>query len=493
MRDLNVYVFERLLARGTHYHTNQIGGKLVSDAMDFSTSYMNLTNTFILNGSPFALTIIIGLIVVGLQSWQLGLFLFIVVAITITGAYSNAKVRSNLRTKRLTASKNVISHLSDSVVNAQTVKIFSAEEKEVQKNKYLNEELKKLRLHDWQTAGKSGNVRASFLMLMIIALILIIKHLSSGNTAVIGTSIFAFTYTFTLLIRLFDINSMTRIIEESYLNASPMTTMLSESIEVKDAPEATKLHATNGKIDFKNIVFQYADANKQNVFQQLTLNINSGEKVGLVGPSGGGKTTLTRLLLRFEDIQSGEICIDDQNIALVTQNSLRQAVAYVPQEPLLFHRSIAENISYGAATATQVDITTAAKLANADEFIRLLPNGYDTVVGERGIKLSGGQRQRVAIARAIIKNAPILLLDEATSALDSESESLIQESLQNLMQNKTALVIAHRLSTIQRMDRIIVLNDGKIVEEGSHKELLKNKRGLYSKLWAHQSGGFLKD
>ena len=185
--------------------------------------------------------------------------------------------------------------------------------------------------------------------------------------------------------------------------------------------------------------------------------------------------------------------IDGQNIAEVTQGSLRSAISYVPQEPLLFHRSIAENIGYAAQEANEAAIVKAAKLAHADEFIRALPNKYDTVVGERGIKLSGGQRQRVAIARAIVKNAPILLLDEATSALDSESEALIQESLYDLMQNKTAIVIAHRLSTIQKMDRILVLHDGKIVEQGKHTELIKNTKGLYYKLWKRQVGGFLSE
>ncbi len=212
----------------------------------------------------------------------------------------------------------------------------------------------------------------------------------------------------------------------------------------------------------------------------------------MVGPSGGGKSTLSRLLLRFEDIQSGQITIDGQNISAVTQISLRQAVAYVPQEPLLFHRSILENIAYGKPEATLAAVHTAAQKAYARDFIETLPAGFETVVGERGVKLSGGQRQRVAIARAILKDAPLLVLDEATSALDSESEKVIQQALWELMEGKTAIVIAHRLSTIQRLDRIIVLDGGKIVEDGTHAELLKHK-GLYARLWAHQSGGFIEE
>jgi ATP-binding cassette subfamily B protein len=192
------------------------------------------------------------------------------------------------------------------------------------------------------------------------------------------------------------------------------------------------------------------------------------------------------------DIDKGEILIDGQNIANITQDDLRRSITYVPQEPLLFHRTLAENIGYGKADASQKDIVRAAKLAHAHEFIKDLPGGYETLVGERGIKLSGGQRQRIAIARAMLKEAPILVLDEATSALDSESEKLIQEALWKLMESKTAVVIAHRLSTVQRMDRIVVLDEGRIVEQGSHKELLAVK-GTYAKLWAHQSGGFLEE
>jgi ATP-binding cassette subfamily B protein len=221
--------------------------------------------------------------------------------------------------------------------------------------------------------------------------------------------------------------------------------------------------------------------------------VRPGEKIGLVGHSGSGKTTFTRLLLRFSDIDSGEILIDGQNIARITQDDLRKSIAYVPQEPIMFHRSLRENILYGRQDASEEDVLKAAQDAHADEFIAELPNGYDTLVGERGIKLSGGQRQRIAIARAMIKNAPIILLDEATSALDSESEILIQDALWKLMKGRTAIVIAHRLSTVQKMDRIVVMDSGNIVEEGTHKELVHQEAGIYAKLWAHQSGGFIED
>ena len=255
-------------------------------------------------------------------------------------------------------------------------------------------------------------------------------------------------------------------------------------------PGARKLEVTTGAVSFNGVRFGYTDSTgEQTIFDDFNLIIPPGQKVGVIGPSGGGKTTLTRLLLRFEDIQGGSITIDGQDIA---QTSLRQAIAYVPQEPLLFHRTIRENIAYARPSASDADVTRAARLAHADDFIRDLANQYVTVVGERGIKLSGGQRQRIAIARAILKDAPILVLDEATSALDSESEAAIQGALTQLMKGRTTLVIAHRLSTIQRMDVIVVLDHGTIVETGSHAELLA-QGGLYARLWKHQSGGFIEE
>jgi ATP-binding cassette subfamily B protein len=224
----------------------------------------------------------------------------------------------------------------------------------------------------------------------------------------------------------------------------------------------------------------------------LTLHIKPGERIGLAGHSGGGKTTLTKLILRFADVTKGAIAIDGQNIADVSQDSLRSAIAYVPQEPYLFHRSLRENIAYARPDATDDEVMLAVKRANAYEFIKNLPDGLDTIVGERGVKLSGGQRQRIAIARAILKDAPILILDEATSALDSESEKLIQNALTKLMKGRTSIVVAHRLSTIAQLDRIIVLENGSIAEQGSHSELLQHK-GIYATLWAHQSGGFIEE
>jgi ATP-binding cassette, subfamily B, bacterial len=490
---LHSLAFRTILERGSSFHSNRISGKLVSDALDFVSAYGTLVNTVYNSGFSLVTILVSGLIVVSVNSWQLGLFLTIIVTITIGWAYLESRTRQDLRFVRLAATKDLTGHLSDTIVNAQTVKVFAGEQKEVKKNNTLNETLRDLRVKDWVRAGKSGNNRVGTLLLMLVLLLVLINHLAKNDPAILATGIFAFTYTFTLLLRLFDINVLTRQVEESFLQATPIMQILQEDTEINDRFGAKKLNVTKGTVKLEDITFTYTDTTgSQTVFKELSLDIAAGEKIGLVGPSGGGKTTLTRLLLRFEDIQSGVITIDGQDISAVTQNSLRKAIAYVPQEPLLFHRSIRENIAYGKPTASYDEIRAAADKAYALGFIEALPNGFDTVVGERGIKLSGGQRQRVAIARAILKDAPILVLDEATSALDSESEKLIQDAFWKLMEGRTTVVVAHRLSTIQKMDRILVLEDGAITEQGSHQSLIKQK-GTYARLWAHQSGGFIED
>ncbi len=290
--------------------------------------------------------------------------------------------------------------------------------------------------------------------------------------------------------RLFGINRVLRRFYDTLADAEEMVAILELPHGVADTKDAKQLIVKNSSITFTDVSFHFHT--NRPILSRLDLSIAAGQRIALVGPSGAGKSTITRLLLRLYDIQEGSIEIDGQDIAKVTQDSLRDAIAFVPQEPVLFHRSLMDNIRYGRRDASDEEVVEAAKQAHCHEFISGLADGYNTFVGERGVKLSGGERQRVAIARAILKNAPILVLDEATSSLDSESEHLIQDALATLMQNKTVLVIAHRLSTIMKMDRIIVLEGGTVVADGTHDELL-SQGGLYHKLWSIQAGGFIVD
>jgi len=311
------------------------------------------------------------------------------------------------------------------------------------------------------------------------------------HIASIGIIYLILSYTINITRNLWDVSNATRNFIRVIGDASPMVETLCEDIEIKDPVVPEKLAIKNGAINFRNVTFTH-DENIKPLFKKFSLNINPGEQIGLVGKSGSGKTSLTRILLRFSDIDNGEILIDGQNIANITQDELHRSIAYVSQEPILFHRTLRENIAYGKPNATNKEIRRAAEQANATEFIDTLSKGFNTLVGERGIKLSGGQRQRIAIARAILKDAPILILDEATSALDSETEKLIQDALAKLMQGRTCIVIAHRLSTIAKLDKIVVLDKGNIIEEGAHGELLA-KDGVYANLWKRQSGGFIEE
>jgi len=307
----------------------------------------------------------------------------------------------------------------------------------------------------------------------------------------IATVFLILSYTGTIANNLFQFsNNSLRNYNRSFGDAADMVSILQQKPDIQDPDQPETPRISRGAIKFNNVTFTHADQDDA-LFNGLSASIKAGEKVGLVGYSGSGKTTFTRLLLRFNDINGGTITIDGQDISKLTQENLRRYITYVPQEPILFHRTLKENIGYGNPEASQQEIEAIAKLAHAHEFITALPHGYETLVGERGVKLSGGQRQRIAIARAMLKTAPILVLDEATSSLDSEGEALVQDALWKLMRGRTAIVVAHRLSTIQKMDRIIVLDDGAIVEQGSHKELL-DQNGIYAKLWAHQSGGFIE-
>jgi ATP-binding cassette subfamily B protein len=325
-------------------------------------------------------------------------------------------------------------------------------------------------------------------VLQIFVLYLMVNMWLNGKISA-GMVVLIQIYMFAAFDHLWDLGkSMVRLFK-ALADAKEMVDIFDEKPDIEDIKNPEKCLISRGEINFQNVNFEYVKGFP--VFSEFNFKIKPGEKVGLVGHSGSGKSTIVKMLLRFADVKSGGILIDGQNIAKLRQDDLRQKVSYVPQEPILFHRSIKENIGYAKHGASDEEIIDAAKKAHAHEFISQLPKGYDTMVGERGVKLSGGERQRIAIARAMLKDSPILMLDEATSSLDSISESYIQDAFDELMKGKTTVVIAHRLSTVQKMDRIIVLDKGHIVEEGTHKELLE-KKGFYAALWERQTGGFLE-
>lgn len=380
--------------------------------------------------------------------------------------------------------------VNDSISNVSNVRLFAREDFETQYlEKSLNKVVDRYRSKEWYSI-KLWWSQGFSITLLIATMVFSLIYLRTRDLVTIGD----FALILSLVIFVTDnIWWLTEQIDRlnNFIGIGNQSLqMISLPHEIMDHPEAKPLKVTEGKITFNDVSFKYKV--DDNLFENKSVTIPGGQKVGLVGFSGSGKTTFVNLIVRLFDLSSGEINIDGQNIAAVTQTSLREKIGFIPQDPVLFHRTLMENIRYGKPEATDDEVIAAAKKAHAHEFILLTPKGYDSLVGERGIKLSGGQRQRIAIARAILKNAPILILDEATSALDSVTEGYIQESLSELMQGKTVIVIAHRLSTLLHMDRILVFDKGRIVEDGKHAELLVTN-GMYAVLWNSQVGGFLLD
>jgi len=381
--------------------------------------------------------------------------------------------------------------ITDSISNSNNVRLFSREKFEVNYlNGFLDDVANKFRKKEW-FALKLSFVQGLSITLLIAVLIFVLIKLKMHNLVTVGD--FAFILGLGLYVTEGVWYFMEQILRLNDLvgRSNQSLKMILVPQEIIDNPSAKNIDVSKGEILFQDVTFQYKRADN-NLFSNKSVKILGGQRVGLVGSSGSGKTTFVNLIVRLFDLSSGMITIDNQNIKDVTQNSLREAIGLIPQDPILFHRSLMENIRYGKIDASDEEVIEAAKKAHAHEFISLTPDGYQSLVGERGIKLSGGQRQRISIARAILKNAPILILDEATSALDSVTEEYIQDSLANLMRGKTVIVIAHRLSTLLKMDRILVFEQGKIVEDGTHQELLA-KAGAYSELWKAQVGGFLLD
>lgn len=483
--------FDTLSNQSMTFHTNRFGGSLVSQTTKFMTSYSLLVETTLLSLLPTVIAIVctIGILAPIVPSYVAVLTVILVIYIAV--AYIMFRKITPLSAAAAAAQNRLSGVLSDSVTNILAVKTYGREDYE--RSLFTDASLEAMRAdsRSMRATIKRGIMTSS----LIVVIMSIVSIFTAGGNAWFGISagtlVMMFTYTYNLTMRFNMINSMLSRLNKVFGDASEMTRILDEPRLVSDVPNAPALQVEAGNIDFNHIGFTYEDAaNATPVFTDLNLHIPGGQRVGLVGQSGSGKTTLTKLLLRLSDVQQGEVLVDGQDISKCSQQSLRRQIAYVPQEALLFHRSILENISYGKPDATREEIVAAAEKANALEFIEQLPNGFETMVGERGIKLSGGQRQRIAIARAILADAPILVLDEATSALDSESEALVQGALANLMQGRTSIVVAHRLSTVASLDRIVVLDNGKIVEDGTHASLI-DAGGEYAHLWDRQTGAFL--
>ena len=489
--ELDTHCFDTLSNQSMTFHSNRYGGSLVSQTTKFVSAYSNLMDTMIYSVIPTLASVVLTIVMLAAA-----VPLYVIVLSVFLVAYAIVTYRLYRRILPINAqaagAQNRLSgELSDSMTNILTVKTYGRETYERQIFDAANREARAADARGMLQSTLTGATTSSMIVLIMALAIVFIAGGNAWYGISAGTLVMMFNYTYQLTMRFNMMSSTMQRLNRAFGDASDMTRILDEPRLVADVAGAPDLKVTSGTIDFEHLNFWYEDADESNkVFDDFSLHIPSGQRVGLVGRSGAGKTTLTKLLLRLSDIQEGRILVDGQDISRCTQQSLRHQIAYVPQEALLFHRTIRENIAYGRPDASEDEIVRAAREANALEFIEKLPDGFDTLVGERGIKLSGGQRQRVAIARAILADAPILVLDEATSALDSESEGLVQEALVHLMEGRTSIVVAHRLSTVASLDRIVVIADGHVTEDGTHASLL-SADGEYARLWGRQTGAFL--
>ena len=497
MRDMIIDVFQHIEHQGHKFHADRFGGALVSQANKFTAAYEKLMDEFTWSVVPGLTALFASVAILLIVSYKFALILIGVVAVYVAVMSVRVKHQFPFNRRESEAESARTAALADAITNVGTIRAFAHEAYELERFTSVTDRATKayydLSIETFKNDSISHGITNTLRVVSFLFGVVAVTQWHA-NASVLYLVI---SYASAVVDRLWLFGRVVRNINRVFGDAAEMTEILGLKPEVTEPADPEQSRIARGAIEFKDISFRHEAKQGPNqasglLFKDLSLRIKPGEKVGLVGHSGSGKTTLTSLLLRFMDVQQGAILIDGQSITSITQADLRRSIAYVPQEPLLFHRTIAENIGYGQLDADARAIEGAAKLAHAHEFISKLQHGYDTLVGERGVKLSGGQRQRVAIARAMLKNAPILVLDEATSALDSESEKLIQAALWKLMEGRTAIVIAHRLSTIQKMDRIVVLDEGNIVEQGSHRELL-TVGGTYAKLWAHQSGGFIEE
>jgi ATP-binding cassette subfamily B protein len=488
----NLYIIgmDGLLAQDAAFFHDNFAGSLTKRVLSFASRFEDFADNLAFNVVSSVVPLAFASVVLWHFDPLLVAGLIGLIVITGVGVAPLIRRRQKLVDQREEAIARVSGHVADSLANMDTIRAFAAEDREAAEHRSRVAEQRRKSLLSWDY----GNLRIDALVAPMSVLtnvfgLLLAIALAAGSHG-IEAIIVAFTYYSNATRIMFEFNQIYRQLESSLTEAAQFTELLMTPPAVADPIVPEPLRPKASDVRFEHVKFTHAGGRP--LFTGLDLAVPSGTKLGLVGRSGGGKTTLTRLLLRMMDVDEGRILIGGQDIAKLRQADLRSLIAYVPQDPAMFHRTLRDNIAFARPDATDAEIHQAAQAAHVTEFADALPDGFDTMVGERGVKLSGGQRQRVALARAILRDTPILLLDEATSALDSESEILIQQALWRLMENRTALVVAHRLSTVARMDQLVVLDRGRIVEKGTHAELLR-LGGTYARLWQHQSGGFLDD
>ncbi|MFI1720620.1 ABC transporter ATP-binding protein [Streptomyces sp. NPDC020489] len=490
MEHLYVDGMDELLAKDAAFFHDNFAGSLTKRVLSYGKRFEDYIDTMTYRIVGSLVPLLFGAAVLWTYSPMLVAGLLVMMALTLVAATPLIRRRQRLVNEREAAIARVSGHVADSLMNMETIRAFAAEEREGAEHRSRVAESRRLTLRSWDY----GNLRVDTVIApMSVAtnvLGLIVAIAFGGPGLGVEGVVVAFTYYSQATEIMFEFNQIYRRLESSMTEAAQFTELLLDPPTVVDPPKPEPLAPRDSSVRFEKVTFAHAGAAP--IFEGLDLDVPAGARIGLVGRSGGGKTTLTRLLLRMADIDGGRILIGGQDISRLRQSDLRSLIAYVPQEPAMFHRPLRDNIAFARPGATDAEILAAAEAAHVTEFAEQLPDGFGTLVGERGVKLSGGQRQRVALARAILRDAPVLLLDEATSALDSESEILIQDALWRLMKGRTALVVAHRLSTVAGMDRLVVLDRGSVVEQGTHEELLAGQ-GMYARLWRHQSGGFLGD
>jgi ATP-binding cassette subfamily B protein len=490
IEQLYVIGMDELFAKDTAFFHDNFAGSLTKRVLSFASRFEDCVDTLTFSVVGSLVPLVFGSVVLWTYEPLLVVGLLAMIALTALCVLPLIRRRQALVDQREAAIARVSGHVADSLMNIDTVQAFAAEEREAAEHRSRVAESRRLSLRSWDYGNLRIDTLVAPMSVLTNALGLLLAVALGGTRHGVEAVVVAFTYYSNATRIMFEFNQIYRRLESSMTEAAQFTELLLTPPTVVDPVSPEPLRSRAADVRFERVTFAHAGA--QPLFEELDLAVPSGSRIGLVGRSGGGKTTLTRLLLRMTDIDAGRILIGGQDISKVRQADLRSRIAYVPQDPAMFHRTLRDNIAFARPGATDAEIRRAAEAAHVSEFAEALPEGFDTMVGERGVKLSGGQRQRVALARAILRDAPILLLDEATSALDSESEILVQEALWRLMEGRTALVVAHRLSTVATMDQLIVLDHGRIIEQGTHQQLLAAE-GAYANLWQHQSGGFLDD